>query len=126
MPNIRQTTPFIFTHDLKASCAFFEGLGFEPRVIMPDPGYAYCSTGHAAVRLLELKRDMEIAEQMVYVDVEDVDQLYDDLKPFLEGLPEGRARGPINQEYGQRELHVKDPDNCLLMFGHEIRDTPTD
>ncbi len=122
MANVKQVTPFVFTHDLKASLAFFAGLSFGETFIMADEGYAYCTDGRCAVRLLQLGKEQEIAEQMIYVDVEDVDQLYADLKPFLDTLPEGRVRGPIDQSYGQRELHVKDPDNCLLMFGHNIKD----
>jgi catechol 2,3-dioxygenase-like lactoylglutathione lyase family enzyme len=120
MPNLRQVTPFIFTHDLEASCAFYEGVSLKPGLVMSEERYAYCTDGRVAVRLLELGKDHEIAEQMVYFDVENVDQFYRDLQPFLNTLPEGRVRAPFDQSYGQRELHVKDPDNCLLMFGQEI------
>ena len=34
-------------------------------------------------------------------------------------LPEGRAGPPFDQSYGQREVHVSEPDNCLPPFGSE-------
>ena len=120
MPNFRQVTPFVFTHDLEASCAFFEGLGIIPGFLLEEHGYAYCTDGTVGIRLLEIGQDQDIAEQMVCFDVEDVDALYQTLKSYLDTLPDGRVRGPIDQTYGQRELHVKDPDNCLLMFGHNV------
>mgnify|MGYP001795966430 FL=1 len=120
MPNVRQVTPFVFTRDLKASCAFFKGLGIIPSFLLEEHGYAYCTDGTVGIRLLEIGQDQDIAEQLVYFDVEDVDALYQTHKPFLDTLPEGRVRGPVDQTYGQRELHVKDPDNCLLMFGHNV------
>jgi hypothetical protein len=55
-----------------------------------------------------------------YVDVRDVDQLYAELKPKLETLPRGDVYGPVNQEYGQRELLVLAPDGNLIAFGQQI------
>lgn len=120
MARILQHTPFIFTHDLERSCAFFASIGFAPRVVQPELGYAYCQGEGAALRLLELGRGQPIAEQMVYFDVDDVDAVHQALLPALSDLPEDRVRAPFDQSYGQREFHVKDPDNCLLMFGAEI------
>ena len=120
MSELRQITPFVFTHDLAASCDFYESLGLAPRVLQPELGYAYCTNGRVALRVLELGSDQEIAEQMIYIDVDDVDAVYAELKPVLDALPEGRARAPFNQDYGMREFHVKDPDNCLLLYGAAI------
>ena len=55
-----------------------------------------------------------------YVDVRDVDQLYEELKPKLERLPKADVYGPVNQEYGQRELLVLAPDgNHPNAVGHK-------
>jgi hypothetical protein len=56
-----------------------------------------------------------------YVDVRDVDQLYQELKPKLDTLPKGDVYGPVNQTYGQRELLVLAPDGNLIAFGMAIR-----
>ncbi len=120
MVKIIQHSPFIFTHDLTGACAFFDSLGFTPRLVQPELGYAYCHGRGVALRLLELEQDQPIGEQMVYFDVDDVDAMYREMKPVLDALPDGRARAPFNQSYGQREFHVKDAENCLLLFGAEI------
>ncbi|QFT93514.1 Glyoxalase-like domain protein [Roseovarius sp. THAF9] len=120
MPGIVDITPFVFTRDLAASCEFFESLGFAPGLVQPDLGYAYC-TGHGhALRVLQVSPEAEIGEQMIYLDVDDIDAFYDELRPVLDDMPEARVRPPFNQDYGQREFHVKDPDNCLLLFGSRI------
>jgi hypothetical protein len=52
--------------------------------------------------------------------VRDVDQLYAELKPKLDTLPQGDVHGPVNQHYGQRELLVLAPDGNLIAFGHAL------
>lgn len=120
MTGIVQITPFVFTRDITASCAFFDSIGFTPTHLMQDPGYAYCEGHGHALRLLQISPEAELGEQMIYLDVDEVDAFYKTLRPALDALPEGRVRPPFNQPYGQREFHVKDPDNCLLLFGSRI------
>ena len=55
-----------------------------------------------------------------YIDVEDVDHLYAELKPKLDQLPAGDVHGPADKPYGQRELLLLAPDGNLLAFGHAI------
>jgi len=120
MTSIVQITPFVFTRELKSSCAFFESLGFTPTLVQPELGYAYCQGHGHALRLLEISPEAELGEQMIYLDVDEVDAFYETLRPVLDALPERRVRPPFDQSYGQREFHVKDPDNCLLLFGSRI------
>ena len=56
----------------------------------------------------------------IYLWVRGLDQLYDQLKPKLNTLAQGRVRPPFDQPYGMREFHVKDPDGCLLLCGEKI------
>jgi hypothetical protein len=60
-----------------------------------------------------------------YIDVRDVDQLYLELKPKLDSLPQGDVYGPVNQTYGQRELLVLAPDGNLIVFGQAIANAGT-
>lgn len=123
MTQITQITPFIMTHDLEASIGFFERvLGFKCGFQMEN--YAFVRRDTGALRLLETDKDCPISEQMIYLDCADVDALYAELKPKLDELPEGRVRAPFDQPYGMREFHVKDPDNCLLLFGKDIPPSP--
>ncbi|WP_300032177.1 VOC family protein [uncultured Roseobacter sp.] len=119
MPGITQITPFVMTHDLDGSLRFFcEILGFTCGFQMEN--YAFIRQPDGALRLMEVAPDCDIGAQIIYVDCDDVDAFYAALKPKLDTLDSTRVRAPFDQPYRQREFHVKDPDNCLLMFGTEI------
>jgi catechol 2,3-dioxygenase-like lactoylglutathione lyase family enzyme len=87
--------------------------------------YAFLTLGPVAIRLLERPpredRRQLGDEQSFYIDVDDVDALYDSLRAGLAGLPEGRVRPPFDQPYQQREFHVIDEDGTLVFFGQDIR-----
>ncbi len=118
-PGIVQITPFIFARDISASAAFYQSIGFLPTHVNPDHKHACCE-GHGHARhLLEISSEAELGEQMIYLDMNEIDAFHDTLRPVPEALPEGRAGPPFDQSYGQRELHVSEPDNCLLLFGSE-------
>ena len=55
-----------------------------------------------------------------YIDVEDVEGLYQELKAKLDALPVGDVYGPADKEYGQRELCILAPDANVLVFGQSI------
>lgn len=120
MAELTQITPFLFCADLDAEVAFFEMLGFKIGSIMRDPDYAFVHRDRVAVRLIKIGDDLDIANfqhQMVYIDVDDIDELYAELKPKLDLLPKERVNGPFDRFYGQRELHVTDEGPYMIMFG---------
>jgi hypothetical protein len=59
-----------------------------------------------------------------YIDVEDVDAMYAELKPKVDATPGGRIHGPVNQAYGQREIMVLASDGDLVVFGQAIFEMP--
>ena len=120
MAKMTQITPFLMCNDIEAEIAFFrDRLGFELGFQSTEPDYAFLKRDGAAVRLLQTEADLSNPdrEQMVYIDVDDVDALWDEVGPKLADLPEGRVRAPFNQFYNQREFHVIDEGACLLFFG---------
>jgi len=122
MSNFRQVTPFLHVADLQKALDFFTDiLGFQ--VPFQTPGYAYVHRETVAFRLLEVakeeatKGDRRFA---YYIDVEDVDALYAELRPALDRLPPQDVHGPADKGYGQRELLVLAPDGNLIAFGMAI------
>lgn len=124
MARTTQITPFVMTHDLEVSIAFYcDVLGFSCTFKMDN--YAFVQQRPSgALRLLEVERDCDIGEQMIYLDCDDVDAVFAALKPKLDALPTDNVRAPFNQPYAMREFHVKDPDNCLLLYGTGIPPSP--
>ncbi len=124
MARITQITPFVMTHDLAGALAFYcDILGFSCSFQMDNYAFVRQQAG-IALRLIEVEKDCEIGEQMIYLDCDDVEAVYVSLQAKLDTLPEERVRAPFDQPYAMREFHVKDPDNCLLLYGTSIPPSP--
>jgi catechol 2,3-dioxygenase-like lactoylglutathione lyase family enzyme len=125
MTQFEQVTPFLHVPDLQKALDFFTDiLGFT--VPFRQDGYAYIHRETVGFRLLEAEGGEAAAglrRFAYYIDVRDVDALYDELKPKLDALPQGDVHGPADKPYGQRELLVLAPDGELIVFGMEIRPT---
>jgi catechol 2,3-dioxygenase-like lactoylglutathione lyase family enzyme len=124
MSNFIQITPFMHVEDMDRALVFFTDiLGFK--VLLRVSNYAYLQRETAGFRILE-QGGPEGAPPgnrrfAYYIDVHDVDGLYAELKLKLDTLPKGDVYGPVNQEYGQRELLVLAPDGNLIAFGQRIK-----
>jgi catechol 2,3-dioxygenase-like lactoylglutathione lyase family enzyme len=126
MANFLQVTPFMHVPDLEQALEFFTKiLGFE--TLLGTDDYAYVHRETVGFRLLQNHGDEGAPPGnrrfAYYIDVEDVDRLYEELKPQLNGLPRGDVHGPADKSYGQRELLVLAPDGNLIAFGQAIRQT---
>ena len=124
MTNFQQVTPFLHVADLQKALHFFTDiLGFS--VPYRSDGYAYVHRETVGFRLLEVEGHEFTPGRRrfaYYVDVNDVDALYAELKPSLDTLPPADVHGPVDKPYGQRELLVLAPDGELIAFGMAIND----
>lgn len=120
--NFIRITPFIHVPDIDAAVTFFERLGFTAYFRAND--YAYVQRECAGVRLLQNCGDDGAPPGnrrfSYYIDVEDIEALYQELKPVLDTMPPADVHGPADKPYGQRELCVLAPDGNLLVFGQSI------
>jgi catechol 2,3-dioxygenase-like lactoylglutathione lyase family enzyme len=120
-PNLFQITPFLRVPDIESALAFFIGtLGFK--LGFRGGSYAYVWRDKVAFRMIE---DQALPPRgggryTTYIDVEDVDGLWAELKPKLDLLPPGHVVPPCDQEYGQRDFAVIGPDGDLIAFGQSI------
>jgi catechol 2,3-dioxygenase-like lactoylglutathione lyase family enzyme len=126
--NILQITPFMHVRlsDFERTIAFFRDLlGFKVWIHAAD--YAYVQRGPAGMRIWGRRNDDPeapphgIRNFRYYIDVKDVEAIYQELKPKLDALPPGDVHGPADKAYGQRELLIRTPDGDLLCFGQEIK-----
>lgn len=118
-PHCLSITPVVPVSDLGLAVDFYTGvLGFKVQV--QDDGYAYIVRDDIALRLLTATEGSPIGQQSCYICVRDLDGLYEQMRPSLEQLPEGRVRAPFDQPYGQREFHVIDEDSLLIYFGEPV------
>ncbi len=109
-------SPIVYVSDLERAIDFYlHTLGFQVGASME--GYAYIIREDVAVRLIASSDGSSSGEQSCYICVENIDELYAELKPQLDLLADGRVRPPFDQPYGQREFHVIDEDGLLIYFG---------
>jgi hypothetical protein len=123
LANLLQATPFLHVPDLaKALDLFVRVLRFELKFRATD--YAYLEREGASIRILEEPGRPPASEKRrltVAIDVRDVDALYEELKGGLATLPAGDFHPPVDEHWGQRELHVRLPDGDWLAFTQPIR-----
>lgn len=115
-----QITPFLHVPNLARAVALFtDVLGFVE--VYTEPGYAYLEfAGHGLRILEEPARQLQLdgkARMTVYVDVPDVDALFEQLRPGLERLPQRDLERPRNKPWKQREFMVRLPDGDWVAFG---------
>ena len=125
MTPLTEITPFLLVPDLAGGIAFWTGLGFHCANTGSLPGFAYLRAPFGAVRLLEQK-DMKRGwnadfQQMVYLDVADVDAMFETLRPFLDTLSPENWTPPADMPHGQREFHVWDDGATMVFFGAAMR-----
>lgn len=115
-------TPFIHVPDIESALKFFNDLGFTTYFRMGT--YAYVQRECAGMRLLQNEGDDGAPPGnrrfAYYIDVEDIEALYRELKPVLDTMPPGDVHGPADKPYKQRELCILAPDGNLLVFGQSI------
>ena len=122
---LKRITPIGPVSDLQKSMRFFcEVLGFH--VGFESEGYAYVRRDDVGIRLVKAAPGVDIhapsRELSCYIDVENLDEVYQAMKPNLDLLPGNRVRAPFDQHNGQREVHVIDEDSLLMFFGEPIRE----
>lgn len=94
-------------------------LGFDISFVYGDPPYyAIVQRGENATIHFSEREDSStpITPCHVYVFVSDVDALYQEYE--AKGIP--AFSPPENQQYGMRELEIRDPNGHFLTFGQEL------
>lgn len=123
LSNFIQITPFMYVPELEPALAFFNDiLGFK--TLFREGDYAYVEREGVGIRMREGQGEDGAPPGnrrfAYYIDVRDVDGLYDQLKPRLDTLPPRDVHGPADKPYGQRELLVLAPDGNLIAFGQAV------
>lgn len=108
-------SPMVPSYDLEATGRFFrELLSFD--AVMASNEYAVYQKDDLTVHLLRAGEN--IGQMEFYLEVDDVDVLWDSMKDKVEGL---RAKGPMDRDYGMREIHIGVPaTNALLFIGQAL------
>ena len=114
--------PVLHVSDSEAAEEYYSGsLGFErrscyrPHEDRLDPCYLTMYRDGAWLHLSSF-RDDSVVGAAVYLLVEDVDRIYEELK--AKGVD--AALEPTDQSWGNREMYVRDPDGNSIRFVEEL------
>jgi len=109
-------SPMIPSFDIQKTVSFFTGL-LDFKVGRDDKNYAILYKDNTTLHILRAGTD--IGEMEFYLEVDDLEQVWNKMKDKLDGI---KFREPFDREYGMREVHVVIPETKTLMFiGQEIR-----
>lgn len=102
--------------NLHATAGFFRDvLGFS--ALTETESYAVYVKDGLTIHILNAGSD--IGEMEFYLEVDNVDELWEDIRERLTGL---KVRAPFDRDYGMREIHICIPHTKALMFiGQVIR-----
>jgi catechol 2,3-dioxygenase-like lactoylglutathione lyase family enzyme len=112
--NLTDAAAVLVVEDVARSLDYYrDKLGFDGRPYEKDPAiYGYASRERCNIHLAQ-GRSHPNGFFDVYVDVDDVDDLYDELRERGAEI----LNAPVHTEYGLREIRVRDPDGYVLAFG---------
>lgn len=108
--------PFIGAKDYELSRSFYRDLGFEETIL--GPHMCVFKFGSLAFYLQKAYVKDWIDNTMIFVEVEDVDQYFEELKAlnFTSKYPTARLT-PVSVEDWGKECFVHDPSGILWHFG---------
>ena len=108
--------PFIGAKDYELSRSFYRDLGFEEKVLFPD--MCLFKTGEIGFYLQKAYVKDWIDNSMVFLEVEDVGQYWDELLALnLPAKYENVKLTPIRKYDWGRECFLHDPSGILWHFG---------
>ncbi len=103
-------SPMIPSFDMKEPVSFFQNLlGFK--MAMGEESYKILHKDNLTVHILGA--GSIIGEMEFYLEVDDIEQIWNHIKDKLDGL---KFKEPFNREYGMREIHIIIPQTKTLLF----------
>ena len=112
--------PVLASLNIKKTVEFYKTkLGFN-KVGYLDDNYAVIARDNFVVHFWKCNDKIHPENTSCYVDVEDIDTLYEELKTFGVIHPNGTLK---NHPYGMREFAILDLDGNMIKFGQEIKNS---
>jgi hypothetical protein len=103
-------SPMIPSYNLHETAVFFTDI-LEFTFYMNEPGYVILVKDNLMIHILNAGTD--IGEMEFYLEIDDVDALWNEIKDKLTGI---KVRKPFDREYGMREMHIIAPQTKTLLF----------
>jgi uncharacterized glyoxalase superfamily protein PhnB len=129
MPHFKKLTPNLLVSNVERSLAFYvDTLGFERGMTVPDASpFVFASVTSGSVEVFfndaaTAVNDLPVfigkpigATGTLFIEVEGVDALHDQLKPRVKIV-----MPIVTQFYGMREFAFEDPDGYVITFAERV------
>ncbi len=113
---LQRSHPVLASLDIQETVAFYENtLGFRP--LWKDEGYGIVSRDEITIHFWHCDDKIFPENTSCYVDVTEVDQLYEEMQQAGVIHPNGKLQ---DQPWGMREFAIVDLDGNLIRFGQNI------
>jgi predicted enzyme related to lactoylglutathione lyase len=117
---VKRVSPMLVAADLAVTVEFYAHvLGFA--VTMDSPGYAIVERDGATIHFMKAAnaKAMEAVRghAEIYIEVTDIASLWTHVSQFKGKY---RIRDLFDREYGMREFHIADPNDCLVFVGEKL------
>lgn len=103
-------SPMIPSFRMRETVLFFTEV-LEFTAVMDTPGYSILAKDDLTVHILSA--GSEIGEMEFYLEVSDVDRIWDIIRDKVKGI---KFKAPFDREYGMREIHIEVPYTKTLLF----------
>ena len=119
-PQVKRISPMLAVADMDATLEFYvKVLEFE--VSLRSPGYSIVGRDGATIHFMKAASE-EVMKAVrghteIYVEVAAIAPLWEHVSRFKK---EYRIRDLFDRDYGMREFHISDPNDCLVFVGQRI------
>jgi hypothetical protein len=107
-------SPMIPSFNISETALFFQNL-FDFDIVRDEKIYVILRKDNRTIHILNAGNG--IGEMEFYLEVDNIDALWDAIKSKLEGV---KVKEPFDREYGMREFHVIIPYTKTLMFVGQV------
>lgn len=117
----KMLSPIVPVSDMEESIRFYTGvLGFH--IAMQSDDYSILTKDNTSLHLTRAENqavlDATRGHVSFYLEVEDVESLWSHVSRFRDRY---KVRDLFDRDYGMREFHIADPNDCLIFVGEPIR-----
>jgi predicted enzyme related to lactoylglutathione lyase len=117
---VKQISPMLAVADMGVTLEFYtKVLGFE--VTLRTPEYSIVNRDGATIHFTKAASDDVMnavrGHTEIYIEVLDIAPLWNHVSQFKGDF---RIRDLFDRDYGMREFHISDPNECLVFIGQRI------
>jgi catechol 2,3-dioxygenase-like lactoylglutathione lyase family enzyme len=118
---VKRISPMLAVSDMDITLEFYTKV-LQFNVSSRSPGYSIVDRDGATIHFMKAESEEVIksvrGHAEIYVEVEDIAPLWEHVSRFKKDY---RVRDLFDRDYGMREFHIGDPNDCLVFVGQKIQ-----